>query len=212
MKRKKILYARDHKGNSYDPELVRRLTIRSEEHKNGCRVLNVISPEAQYNLRTGKPRSNTTVYFSYQGKTITLTRAAWIGYVGPIPEGAEVRHTPECESKRCCAKNHLMLITEEDTDSPDEEIVLPVATDAKQFDKIYAKQLLNMSRQGLIKFVWEHAIKGQIDALEAADKLFREVLPKFKWDSAFLDADAIRQLNETPSLVAKALADTEEKK
>ena len=44
-----------------------------------------------------------------------------------------------------------------------------------------------------------------IDALRAAKKLFDEVLPKFDWSHAFLDAKAIQQLNTTPKIVNDAL-------
>lgn len=42
-------------------------------------------------------------------------------------------------------------------------------------------------------------------AAERAMRLFDEALPKFNWGTSFLDANAIRLLNEVPAEVAAAL-------
>lgn len=47
------------------------------------------------------------------------------------------------------------------------------------------------------------------EALKAADKLFKEALPKFDWGASALDANAIQLLNEVPQQVAKALKEME---
>ena len=44
------------------------------------------------------------------------------------------------------------------------------------------------------------------DALQAAQRLFREALPKFNWGASFLDANAIQLLNEVPAKVDAAIA------
>ena len=44
------------------------------------------------------------------------------------------------------------------------------------------------------------------DALQAAQRLFKEALPKFNWGASFLDANAIRLLNEVPAKVDAAIA------
>ena len=43
------------------------------------------------------------------------------------------------------------------------------------------------------------------DALEAAQRLFKEALPKFNWGASFLDANAIQLLNEVPAKVNAAI-------
>ena len=43
------------------------------------------------------------------------------------------------------------------------------------------------------------------DALQAAQRLFKEVLPKFNWGASFLDANAIQLLNEVPAKVNAAI-------
>lgn len=43
------------------------------------------------------------------------------------------------------------------------------------------------------------------DALEAAQRLFKEALPKFNWGASFLDANAIQLLNEVPAKVSAAI-------
>lgn len=43
------------------------------------------------------------------------------------------------------------------------------------------------------------------DALEAAQRLFKEALPKFNWGASFLDANAIQLLNEVPAKVTAAI-------
>lgn len=45
-----------------------------------------------------------------------------------------------------------------------------------------------------------------VEACKAADKMIREALPKFDWSASALDANAIRMLNETPGIIAAALA------
>ncbi len=42
-------------------------------------------------------------------------------------------------------------------------------------------------------------------ALQQAQRLFAEALPKFNWGASCLDANAISLLNEVPGIVAKAL-------
>ena len=44
------------------------------------------------------------------------------------------------------------------------------------------------------------------DALQAAQRLFKEALPKFNWGASFLDANAIQLLNEVPAKVDAAIA------
>jgi hypothetical protein len=44
-----------------------------------------------------------------------------------------------------------------------------------------------------------------LTALEAADRLITEALPKFNWAASALDANAIKLLNEVPALVRDAL-------
>lgn len=43
------------------------------------------------------------------------------------------------------------------------------------------------------------------EALEAADTLCNEALPKFNWGKSALDANAIRLLNEVPGMIRNAL-------
>ena len=43
------------------------------------------------------------------------------------------------------------------------------------------------------------------DALQAAQRLFEEALPKFNWGASFLDANAIQLLNEVPAKVNAAI-------
>ena len=43
------------------------------------------------------------------------------------------------------------------------------------------------------------------DALQAAQRLFKEALPKFNWGASFLDANAIQVLNEVPAKVNAAI-------
>ena len=43
------------------------------------------------------------------------------------------------------------------------------------------------------------------DALQAAQRLFKEALPKFNWEASFLDANAIQLLNEVPAKVNAAI-------
>lgn len=43
------------------------------------------------------------------------------------------------------------------------------------------------------------------DALRAAQRLFKEALPKFNWGASFLDANAIQLLNEVPAKVNAAI-------
>lgn len=44
-----------------------------------------------------------------------------------------------------------------------------------------------------------------VAALERADRLFSEALPKFNWGASALDANAIALLNEVPGEVRRAL-------
>lgn len=46
----------------------------------------------------------------------------------------------------------------------------------------------------------------QLKALKAAERLFKEALPKFNWGASALDANAIRLLNEVPDIVSDAIA------
>ena len=43
-------------------------------------------------------------------------------------------------------------------------------------------------------------------ALEAVEELFATIMPKVNWGKSFLNAEAIRRLNETPIAVRAALA------
>lgn len=45
-----------------------------------------------------------------------------------------------------------------------------------------------------------------VQALKRSQELFEKALPKFNWGSSFLNAEAIRLLNEVPIEVANALA------
>ena len=67
----------------------------------------------------------------------------------------------------------------------------------------------------------EAAIRGEIvrrvnahdqlvAALESSRELFEKALPKFNWESSFLNAEAITLLNDVPIEVAKALAEASE--
>jgi len=47
--------------------------------------------------------------------------------------------------------------------------------------------------------------ENTIAALKAADRLFKEALPKFNWGASFLDANAIQLLNEVPGQVRRAI-------
>ena len=49
-------------------------------------------------------------------------------------------------------------------------------------------------------------LKRASDALEAAQKLCREALPKFNWSASCLDANAIRLLNDVPCQIDEAIA------
>lgn len=44
-----------------------------------------------------------------------------------------------------------------------------------------------------------------VRALERAERLFNEALPKFNWGASALDANAIALLNEVPGEVRRAL-------
>lgn len=44
-----------------------------------------------------------------------------------------------------------------------------------------------------------------VSALERAERLFNEALPKFNWGASALDANAIALLNEVPGEVRRAL-------
>jgi hypothetical protein len=50
------------------------------------------------------------------------------------------------------------------------------------------------------------ALKEARMALLAAKRLFDEAHPKFNWGASFLDANAIKLLNEVPRQVSEALA------
>jgi len=56
----------------------------------------------------------------------------------------------------------------------------------------------------IIRAVRSH--NEMVEALEAAERLIREALPKFNWGASALDANAIRLLNEVPATVRAALA------
>lgn len=43
-------------------------------------------------------------------------------------------------------------------------------------------------------------------ALQACERLFSKALPKFNWGASFLDANAIRLLNEVPAVAREAVA------
>lgn len=45
-----------------------------------------------------------------------------------------------------------------------------------------------------------------LKALEFAQRLIKEALPKFNWGASFLDANAIALLNEAPAAVNAAIA------
>lgn len=45
-----------------------------------------------------------------------------------------------------------------------------------------------------------------VEALKRSQELFEKALPKFNWGSSFLNAEAIKLLNDVPIEVAKALA------
>lgn len=49
------------------------------------------------------------------------------------------------------------------------------------------------------------ALRTARDALEKAQRMNREALPKFNWAASFLNANAIQLLNETPTAVDNAL-------
>lgn len=44
-----------------------------------------------------------------------------------------------------------------------------------------------------------------ISALELANRMNQEALPKFNWGASFLDANAIQLLNDAPLAVSRAL-------
>lgn len=48
-------------------------------------------------------------YFRLEGKLMTVQRAAYLLYVGPIPDGHLVHH--KCENKKCCLHSHLEAVT-----------------------------------------------------------------------------------------------------
>jgi hypothetical protein len=50
------------------------------------------------------------------------------------------------------------------------------------------------------------ASPNMLRALEQVERLISEALPRFDWGRSALDANAIRLLNETPGVVAAALA------
>lgn len=52
---------------------------------------------------------------------------------------------------------------------------------------------------------FEARYKKAMEALIACEELFKYAHPKFNWGASFLDAKAIRMLNETPLLVSKVL-------
>lgn len=45
-----------------------------------------------------------------------------------------------------------------------------------------------------------------LEALKLVQRMIDEALPKFDWGKSVLDANAIRLLNETPSVVKSAIA------
>lgn len=55
----------------------------------------------------------------------------------------------------------------------------------------------------------QQRVKELTEALQLADKMVNEALPKFNWGASFLDANAITLLNEAPISIKKALANTQ---
>lgn len=49
-----------------------------------------------------------------------------------------------------------------------------------------------------------------LDTLKQVERMNREALPKFNWGASFLDANAIRLLNEVPLMVSKTLSELED--
>jgi len=50
-----------------------------------------------------------------------------------------------------------------------------------------------------------------LTALRAVERLFKEAHPKFNWGASFLDANAIKLLNEVPLRVRAAIERAEQK-
>ena len=48
----------------------------------------------------------------YKGKKVTVHRAAYTAFVGPIPQGLYVLH--KCDVRHCCNPSHLFLGTQSD--------------------------------------------------------------------------------------------------
>lgn len=59
-------------------------------------------------------------------------------------------------------------------------------------------------RNEIIRRVNAHDVL--VEALIQSQKLFEKALPKFNWGASFLNAEAIKLLNDVPIEVAKALA------
>ena len=61
----------------------------------------------------------------------------------------------------------------------------------------------------MVRAVDYNALRAQLaeaqEALQAAQRLFKEALPKFNWAASFLDANAIQLLNEVPAKVNAAI-------
>ena len=84
------------------------------------------------------------------------------------------------------------------------------ARDHRKADETQAKfnQLVE-SMQGWLSPAEADNLRAQLvetqDALQAAQRLFKEALPKFNWGASFLDANAIQLLNEVPAKVNAAI-------
>lgn len=49
-----------------------------------------------------------------------------------------------------------------------------------------------------------------VETLKQAERMNREVLPKFNWSTPFLDANAIQFLNEVTLMVSETLSEVED--
>ena len=77
--------------------LAERIIAKTKVNENGCRLWQESLLKDGYAL------------IRYKGKKITVHRAAWMAFKGPIPDGMSVLHS--CDIRHCTAEEHLFLGT-----------------------------------------------------------------------------------------------------
>lgn len=80
-----------------DTKLQTRILRKSEIRPSGCREW------------VGSVGGSGYGNINVSGKTTTASRAAYIAFVGPVPEGCEVDHL--CRNRLCVNPDHLEAVT-----------------------------------------------------------------------------------------------------